>query len=362
MKRIAALLLAVVLLAMGAGAYAESAMPAAVPGAFAGPSTEFSMATAFHVLANFIHQDVDAARTAFGAQGFEVVRQEHYDKEISDHSHTSAYTLATGKMDIRGESRNVAVIAVRGTGGGEWYSNFNFAGETGDKCLYAENFMAAAQDIFAGVKADIDALDDPVIIAAGYSRGAACANILGMMLDETYGMEDVYVYTFATPNTVRGDVSGYENIFNLVNMNDMVTRMPLSVWGFGRAGVDIELRKAGYVNTAMHNMFMALLGMCGDIDAYYNERHSLTDYGISEDGATTFEVFQLVAGVFTPDKEISAQARQQLSRIMACENDFTEVLSFFTDAGAESEPGQAGIFSQHMPDVYAELMVEMAGY
>ena len=57
MKRIAALFMAVALLAMGAGAYAESAMPAAVPGAFAGPSTEFSMATAFHVLANFIHQD-----------------------------------------------------------------------------------------------------------------------------------------------------------------------------------------------------------------------------------------------------------------------------------------------------------------
>jgi hypothetical protein len=361
MKRIAALFLIMALFVAGACAFAEGAMPAA-PGAFLEPSNEFSMATAFHVLSSFVQQGANAARAAFEEQNFEVLRQEHYDKDISDHSHTSAYTLAAGKMDIRGESRNVAVISVRGTGDGEWYSNFDFAGESRGQCLYAENFMAAAQDIFAGIKADIDAMDEPVIIATGYSRGAACANLLGMLLDEAYGMDDVYVYTFATPNTVRGEVAGYENIFNLVNMNDMVTRMPMSVWGFSRAGVDIELRQSGYVNTDMHNMFLALLGICGDIDSYYEDRHSITGSGLSGDGLTTFEVFQLVAGNLTSDEETAAQARQQLSAVMANENDFTKVLTFFAGEGESGEADMMGIFGQHMPDVYAKLMMELSGY
>lgn len=355
MKRIIALITAAILL-MGAGAFAETA---AVPGAFMEPSAEFSMATAFYVLSNFIQQDAQAAKAAFEDGGFEVLRQEHYGKDVSDHSHTSAYTLASGSMEIRGETRSVAVISVRGTGDGEWYSNFDFAGESKGECRYAENFMAAAQDIFAGVKEHIDAMEKPVIIATGYSRGAACANLLGMMLDENYGAEDVYVYTFATPNTLRSEVAGYENIFNLVNMNDMVTRMPLATWGFSRAGVDIELRQEGYVNTAMHGMFMSLLGICPDIDSYYNDRHSLTEHGLSEDGATVYEIFQLMAGLLTADEAVSAQAQQQLGAVMSSDNDFVGVLALFAGAGEE---GEENMFSQHMPDVYVKLMMESAGY
>ena len=139
----------------------------------------------------------------FEDMGFAVLQQEHYDKPVTDHSHTSAYTVAAGQASVRGETRNLIVITIRGTADGEWYSNFDFAAGTGNDCAYAENFYEAAEDIFASAKAALGKYESPVVLVTGYSRGAACANLLGVLLDEAYGKEDVYVYTFATPNTVH---------------------------------------------------------------------------------------------------------------------------------------------------------------
>ena len=356
MKKIIAAVMALMILC--ACALAESALPMEFPGAFAHPSNEFSMATAFKILSSFMPQGEDEAKAMFAAQGFEVIKQDHYGKPLSDHSHTSGYTLAAGQMEIQGEMRNAAVITIRGTADGEWYSNFDFAGEKGSEAMYAENFMAASQDIFDGVKAEISAMENPVIIATGYSRGAACANLIGPLLTEAYGAENVYVYTFATPNTIRGQHPFQKNIFNLVNVNDMITSMPPAQWDFARHGTDIELRDENVINTTMHMMFMEMLGLCPDIDSYYNVRHSLTGYGLSDDGATAFEMFTLVAGALTGEEGPSAQLSQMMEAAATNPNDFTATLMLFMGAGGEAE----GYSNQHMPDVYVDIMTKMAGY
>ena len=351
MKKFFAALMALVML--GACACAENAAMA-FPGAFNHPSDEFSMSTAFTVLSSFMPQSETEAAGMFRAQGFEILKQDHYNKPLSDHSHTSGYTLAAGEMEIRGEVRKTAVITIRGTSDGEWYSNFDIAPEGRGEALYAENFMAATQDIFDSIKPELDKMESPVIIATGYSRGAACANLLGMLLDDVYGSEDVYVYTFATPNTVRTDCTSYTNIFNLVNMNDMITRMPPAQWGFSRAGVDIELRDENFVNTPMHMMFMEMLGLCPDIDSYYDARHSLTGPGLSDDGATTHEIFQLLAGMLTGEAEPSAQLQALMESAAENPNDFTATLGLFMTSG----DGGSGM-NQHMPDAYIPLMQKL---
>ena len=177
MKKFLAIVLCLMLAAVPAIGEMAGAIP--VEMAFATPSTEFSIMSAWYVLSTF---------NGFGAQdtaqlmqnaGLEVALQANYDKPMSDHSHTSAFTLATGQLPVRGEMRNVAVITVRGTGDGEWYSNFDFAADKGVDGMYAENFYAAAADIYAQAKPLLDDMESPVIVATGYSRGAACANLLG---------------------------------------------------------------------------------------------------------------------------------------------------------------------------------------
>lgn len=328
--------------------------------AFTGPSDEFSLDTALYVLTNFVGQGEGDTARALENAGLTIIKQKNYDKPMDDYSHTSAYTLATGEMTVRGETRSVAVITIRGTGDGEWYSNFDFAGESGGDCLFAENFMAAADAIYADVMDDIEAMDSPVVIVTGYSRGAACANLLGVTLNYVMDSSDVYVYTYATPATVRGKMEGHGNIFNLVNVNDAITRMPLEVWGFSRAGVDIELRDADCVNSRMHMMFMSMLGVCPDIDSYYNDRHALDGVGLSGDGMTMYELFMVFADLMSGDEALTASAQQQLAYVLSAQNDFSTFVPAFM---AMLQPGGDGqtpaLFEQHMPGVYMELMTQL---
>ena len=142
-------------------------------------------------------------------------------------------TVETGATEV--------IIAIRGTGSGEWKLNMDLM-PSGDYDLpYAENFFLAAEDILTTQADYLSGLSAPVFLVTGHSRGAAVANILGAELTERFGESDVFVYTFATPRTVRGEYKSYRNIFNIINPADLVTCLPLPQWGFERYGVDIEL-------------------------------------------------------------------------------------------------------------------------
>ena len=98
---------------MSAAAEASQALP------FSGPSNQFDLTTALYILGHYIQQEADATRASLENAGLTVQLQQYYDKPVTDHSHTSAFTLATGESEIRGETRTLAVITVRGTGDGE---------------------------------------------------------------------------------------------------------------------------------------------------------------------------------------------------------------------------------------------------
>lgn len=85
-----------------------------------------------------------------------------------------------------------------------------------------------------------------ILWITGHSRGAGIANIVGAKLDSEY---ETYVYTFASPMTTtvsEDEAKSHKTIFNIINTDDIITRMPLGKteyndnigWGFLRFGND----------------------------------------------------------------------------------------------------------------------------
>ena len=101
----------------------------------------------------------------------------------------------------------------------EWYSNFKM-GPSGDHQGFVEASTIAynhVKSFYETHKSDFKAsATDPDLPTkfwvTGYSRGAACANMLGGRLTDeaatTFNTtrDNIYVYTFATPQGVSADV------------------------------------------------------------------------------------------------------------------------------------------------------------
>lgn len=209
--------------------------------------------------------------------GFKVVDlMRHYGDDI-DYAHPKygknqvGFTFASKRVRLDGEMRDVLLVLVRGTfGRDEWISNINMCNTWGMSAIATntpppelhEGFRIATdavqealQEYVAKKKIDVGTAK---IVITGHSRGAAVANILGARIDDGKLFPDarlgnVFVYTFATPNTVlRSDVEAgatrYSNIFNIINPEDMVPLVPILHWHARRYGTDLYLKNYDELN------------------------------------------------------------------------------------------------------------------
>lgn len=213
------------------------------------------------------------AENAFASLGFDEVstasyryRSEVLDelRGLLDGTDVVAYTLATKRLRSRetGAEKELCVVVVRGSYGSEWLSNVRIEGtsdvasELGDADHLG--FTLAAAEIVADLEARAAELEPGVersYLFCGHSRGGAVANLLASYADGAAGAHgaipsasDVRAYTFATPNCTSADDargSAYDNIFNVLNPSDLVPRLPLSGWGYGRYGQDVWLPAEG---------------------------------------------------------------------------------------------------------------------
>lgn len=144
------------------------------------------------------------------------------------------------------DSRPLVVVAIRGSvTKDDWLNNFK------TQFVPWDNKFEAMKDVVAeNLSSYISDLSDPIILVTGHSLGAAIANLLAAELSETMGVENVYAYTFGTPNvlteTLEPDAIPYTNIYNILNTNDVVTYVPFSFWipvanFWSRHGIDISL-------------------------------------------------------------------------------------------------------------------------
>lgn len=325
--------------------------------AFLSDETVFSGALAQDALALSMFSTAAEAREALNAEGFEVLHQMYYDKPVTDLSDTCAYTIAKKQITVGGEKRVLLFVSVRGTGAGEWYSNFDIASPEDTSPLYAKGFYLSAVDVMENFAPLYESEGEPLTLVTGYSRGAACANLVGVLMDDRYGGDGVYVYSFATPRTVRGDFAGapYDNIFNIVSEVDAVPRVPFSAWGFSRAGQDIVLRGSEGDVKRLERALDSLLALAPTIDQYYNQRHSLSGPGEAEDGMSAFEfIIDLVNG-------LSGGSGNMLGKLMDLikfRTDFTPVLTLLLTLTMNDMALLKNVLMRHMPDAYAALLSE----
>ena len=349
-----------VLLTFGACAAAESAAPAQGDVLF-GDNTVFSPATAAFALTIASPQTADSVAQTLGSLGFDVLCQTYYDKAADDTSHTSAYTVAAGTMPVGGEDRTVLVLTIRGTSGAEWYSNFDVAPSHSDTTQFAENFLLAANEPFEALRREAAAYERPVVLICGFSRGAACANLAGVLWDTLAGPEDLYVYTFATPATVRSDYSDapFDNIFNLINPGDLIPLLPPEAWGFRRAGTDVILPGESLDAGVMQGIVDVMTGLASGIADYYEVRHSLTGPGLAEDGMTLYEAMQtMISGLYDPNAAQDAASGQAMAALAGGQNDFMPLLMQMAQLFRDRET-MGRVAQQHMPQQYAQLLGQM---
>ncbi len=172
---------------------------------------------------------------------------------------TVAYTLASKHITADdGQAKTLVLVAVRGSYGSEWLSDFNIAGDA--PAGYPDDhvgFAAAASVVMADLHTYLDrhAGEDLCLLVCGHSRGSAVSNLIAAKADDgalagTYGIEagDVFCYTIACPTvTTSGDANSdaYGNIFNLLLPSDIVPALPLQAWGYERYGRDAYFPRMG---------------------------------------------------------------------------------------------------------------------
>ena len=168
---------------------------------------------------------------------------------------TDSMGVAVGKKELKSGDESFTLLAVALRSGNyekEWGGNFNVGADGLHKgfetaCDHAAGFLAkyiADQGISGRVK----------VWVSGHSRGGAVANLLGHFLSEkaasafkeggadvTITPDDVYAYTFGTPNTTPDSASSAKGIFNYLSSDDPFTLLPLASWGFTKYGKTIDL-------------------------------------------------------------------------------------------------------------------------
>ncbi len=137
-----------------------------------------------------------------------------------------------------GDTTVILCAVCGGNYGAEWASNLTVGDE--DRSV---GFRDASMQVQAALTDYLDrhsAEGKVKLWITGFSRAAAVANITAADCTASGRFDDVYAYLFATPQTVKNPVA-YPNIFNIVQKEDVVPRIPLEDWGYHRYGQDLFL-------------------------------------------------------------------------------------------------------------------------
>lgn len=318
----------------------------------------------------------------FQKMGFSNIETPEYRK--APEANSIAWGLATKKI---GDKTIVACTVCGANYGKEWASNLT----VGDM-IRSLGFSDSANIVTAAI-ADYVArgnFDGEVVLwITGYSRGAAVANISAADCIASGTFNDVYAYTFATPMTTREPIS-YPNIFNVVQKEDLVTKIPFADWGFGRYGKDLfmmspetdsecesitvtapELYKAmvksemvtnSEINYQLRILADYLLLLFPDPASYTEGLQPLLVNIMGEEGADAKDALQILLKALNQYNADGAREKQELKEML----DYLETLVgyYYLQGGLEKLPdsmwdkklGVATLFNAHFPFEYLAMV------
>lgn len=262
---------------IGTGIKARPAAEVDLPwddGWFAGDAAVYRQDLALAAMAlsgaAYIGPDRDGGiRDGLKDLGFGSVKTYNYQFSPEKSGGRTAYAFGVKKVkDQDGRSVKLVSIVIRGTGEyTEWAGNLN----VGSGSVH-EGFAAARDELLDNLGSYLSrhgiSGENEKFLITGHSRGGAAANLTAAYLVDA-GLakkENVYAYTFAAPAvSTEAEEEGYENIFNIVSGEDLVTLVPLAQWGYRRYGVDRPLPAAdsdGYdgLYSEMDRQYTALTG------------------------------------------------------------------------------------------------------
>jgi hypothetical protein len=155
-----------------------------------------------------------------------------------------AYAIAHRDIQKDGETVRLIVFAMRGTQTvGDGLVNADIMRVpfgTDYQYIVTNGFKRFAANVTAGwrnYQTHYDLSGRKIFLFVGYSLGGAAANLLAADLTnrEIAPAEDIYAYTFATPNVTAWGGAKYSNIHNIINPMDVVVYAPFFQWDkFGK--------------------------------------------------------------------------------------------------------------------------------
>lgn len=273
-------------------------------------------------------------RTALEKLGFKDV-----EVNLNTSSTQVNYFIARHKINIDGEIYNLIFTGFIGSHYGQWYNNFMpGTGATHQGFAGARDFVYGKLRNYIATHNLNFSKGNNKILVTGHSRGAATANLVAAKLIDTEEFayaDNVYAYTFATPNPTSESSrtnSKYNRIFNIVNPEDFVTKVMPNAWEFGRYGITLVLpsktNTSGYKThlnkmrqyfgtiaagdtyqpfangeKATYDIVKKFTGTVSDVNDFYSTKWRFLD-GVQ---TSPYEYFQKVICPLVGEKEVANQ-------------------------------------------------------
>lgn len=192
------------------------------------------------------------------------IQTDNYGKSLWD-IQEPAYAFAHQLVSLNGTDTNVFAVVIRGTSEPEdWITDISAA---------LNGFHTAADYILSQLEPYIIRLrneypaEETVFFITGHSLGGAVANIIATRLSPFAPDDKIFAYTSAAPKVSQVHDTAGDHIFNTINAEDVVPRLPPDwfppyFWGY-RYGADIpspSFSRKDPANAAMYQHFSSITG------------------------------------------------------------------------------------------------------
>lgn len=259
--------------------------------------------------------------------------------------------LCVGSKKI-GSDTLIALAVRSGQYGAEWASNF-YVGDGKDINYHHEGFYNASTEALEFI--DDYLLENNItgnikLWVSGYSRGGATSNLVAGRLDTmiannsnlfkadvSLDFDDLYAYTFEAPQGASYDSVGinprssnYDNIFNIINPNDIVPKVPFSELGFTRYGNDL------YINTEFTNPDTYTVSYNKMMSFYNSLDENIIDYSVDsacaktltgkDDDTKTYSLMEINSNLIA---EISNQVGSRQNYVNNYQDDLCDAMELF---------------------------------